>query len=329
MTQSIEQVDQSKLKAKVEEQRRLISDYESKAQRSQRDNQDLKEQIKLIETRVSQLTAENERSASQLRGRLEDMGRQHGDISRVKEENAALKRQNDSLKSEISKLKADNTVLAQKVNELVAREEYNREFYNRQKEDKIEVENLIIQKDKLISALQDKLFHQTAVLDQMLTQFNAGENVKKSEIQQLLNQSQEALKQLTVENEQLKNELVQMKEQHQQHHRSPRDFLVQSGSMRTEDLRTPGSPERTIDYKKKIVELEHQITELTQTNQDLQKSLDSEQRKRNELLNSQKELQDKILELQTSRDDMRRFEFESDIKLNQQKERRVSETLTS
>lgn len=327
------------MKIMVEDQRKLLGDYEAKEGQTFRENQSLKESMRALEIQMTQLSRENERfrlendklksenvALEKLTTRIDDLSCQQVETEKIRDENARLLREIDELRDEISKMHADNSALVSNIKAFIEKDAYTRELIEQQKHAKNEVEKLLAEKDKLIADLQDRLFQQTGVLDHMLKQFNEGEDIKRSEIQQLRNQSEEALKKLNAENEQLKNELIQIKEQ--QHQKSHNDSYLHSNPMRAEELHVTMTPEKYNMQAKLIADLEQQVSELTQSIQKLQNTLEKEQRSKNELLVSHKEkvgeLEEKIVGLQTARHEIKELDLETS-RMQQQKDLKVAD----
>jgi len=290
----------------------ILEEQTSFAQNAERNIKSLQESLSTQTDRVAELESELRRLNITLNEQTNKLRFQEDELRGYKSQNEKLLQELSNLRKENSskggqggssydQIARERDQLLQQLNEYVAREEFIKELYARQQENKDDSSKQLHEKDQLIKTLEKKLALEQESVEELISELKKEIDVKTEEIERLQEDSENKIRGLIEENEDLRRLLDEMQEQLQE---SQRNFehtqAYGAHEMHTEELSSNAG-----NRAKELADLKKQVNQLTESLQETKQTLTYEKREKADLIMNHNlkvsEMNHQLEELKSSR----------------------------
>lgn len=172
----------------MEDQRLLIHNSEEDLKKEQIKYKSLQENFKAQKERIFELEREMHNLNRPVNENLTEKQLTKAEIESLQASKERLTKEMDNFKRELNRnkessshLAKENDHLRQQLAEYVAREEFIKELYNRQQENKDDKQKLLLEKEQTIKNLEEKLREQNQQLEDIIKELGKEQMTRRTE----------------------------------------------------------------------------------------------------------------------------------------------------
>ena len=185
----------------IENQKQLIQSSEDRFENELKEASRFKESLKVQTGHVSELENELQRvrkmlddHIARLKTREEEATSLHANNRKLIEELGYFKNETNRDQGSHAQIIKERDYLVKQLNEYVAREEFIKELYNRQQENKDDRHKVILEKEQTISNLEKKLSEQNQQLEILIVELDKEQETRRSQMDKLHEASETKIK---------------------------------------------------------------------------------------------------------------------------------------
>jgi len=290
------EAENRKLSEMLEDQSTIAQNAEANYKREQKEIKSLKEALEDQTERVSELEGELRKlnitlqeqtnklrfQEDELRGYKANNEKLLQDLNTLRRENSSKGGQSTSGSGSFEQIAKERDHLLQQLNEYVAREEFIKELYARQQENKDDSSKQLYDKEQLIKTLEKKLSLEQESYEEIIAELKKEIDNKNEDFERLQEESENKLRGLLEENEDLRRLLDEMQEQLTESQRNFEHTQAYGANvMHTEEL---GSNMNGGEKAQELAELKKQVNQLTESLQETKQTLTYEKREKADMI---------------------------------------------